>query len=442
MEKVSEYFKKYPELQNDRIAIAFSGGSDSLALLFLLSQYLDNKKLVAIYVNHGLRDDNELLLESEKNKYNCKSIGVEYKEIVLEKGQVEKQSQIRNNGIEDAARYLRYKYLIDYCKDNNIDAIATAHTIDDQLETMIMRSFNGSSLLSLTCIKEYRIQDSIKIVRPLLAYSKDNLKLLLKVAGLTWCEDSTNAKSDYLRNRIRQEISPKVEAIFPDAKKIVHRNALLFTGLVSLAEERVNSLIENNVVNRKQYLLQEDIIRYNVLSRLIKKFEVPSFKKIVHLDNVIKKINSDYQVFGNIKLLIKDDTFVINRYNEIFNFSFVIKTPSDQVIDILERKMVITSKDEYDSSLLRIDDDDISYPLIVRNIRSDDSLIVDKGTVEISKFLTSWKMNEEDRKKVIVLEDKSGIIAIFAKHLGGRDRLAKRVKNPLVGKSLRIYSIV
>ncbi|MGD1823102.1 MAG: tRNA lysidine(34) synthetase TilS [Pleomorphochaeta sp.] len=442
MKQISEYFEKYPDLKDKKIAVAFSGGSDSLALLYLLSRILDNKNLVAIYVNHGLRSDQELLIESEKNKQNCLSIGVEYKEIILAKGEVIESEKVRKNGIEDAARFLRYKYLVDYCKENNIYAISTAHTIDDQLETMIMRSFNGSSLLSLTCIKEYREQDSIKIIRPLLSYTKNDLQLLLKVSGFSWSEDSTNAETDYLRNRIRKEISPKVEAIFPDVKKIVHRNALLFTGLVSLAEDKVTSLIVDKKVNRKQYLLQEDIIRYNILSRLIKPYEVPSYKKIVHIDNVIKQIKEGTQVFTGIHLLIKDDTFVINKYDEIPNFSYVIEEPKDEEIKLYNNTLIVEKKLFDDSTLLKIADEDINYPLILRNIRSDDTLVVENGTVEISKFLSNWKLSEIDRKQVIVLEDKNGIVAVFAKHLGGRDRLAKRVKNPLVGKSVRIYSIV
>lgn len=442
MKNFSQYFDKYPNLKDKKIAVAFSGGSDSLALLFLLSQYLDKKNLVAIYVNHGIREKQELLKESDKNRENCKIIGVTYKEIVLKDGEIEESEAIRNNGIEDAARFLRYKYLLKYCNDNNIFAIATAHTIDDQLETMIMRSFNGSSLLSLTCIKEYREQDGIKIIRPLLNYSKNELQLLLKVSGLTWSEDSTNAKTDYLRNRIRKEISPKIESIFPDAKKIVYRNALLFTGLVSLAQEKVDYLIENNIVNRKQYLSQEDIIRYNVLSRLLKQYEVPSYKKVVHIDNVIKQVKEGYQVFGNVELLIKNDSFVINRYIESINFSHVIEKIEDQEINIFDKKLIISSKENQDKTLLRIADEDICFPLVVRNVRSDDALNVDNGRVLVSKFLSGWKISEENRKKVIVLEDKNGLVAVFARHLNGRDRIAKRVKNPLVGKSLRIYSIV
>ncbi len=441
MDQFNEYFIKYPNLINKKIAVAFSGGSDSLALLYLLSQKIDKKNLIALYVNHGLRGSEELSIESETNKNNCASLGVNYKEIILEEGVIEAEEEIRNNGIEDAARYLRYQKLIDYCKENGFEALATAHTIDDQLETMIMRSFNGASLLSLSCIREIREQDSIMIIRPLLAYTKDNLRLLLKVAGLTWSEDSTNAKTDYLRNRIRKEISPKIESIFPDAKKIVYRNALMFSGLVSLAQEQISSLIEDNKVNRKEYLLQKEIIRYNVLSTIIKKYEIPSFKKVVHIDNVIRNKKEGSEIFGNVELLIKDNSFVINEFVQLPKFSYIIDTAQDQEIKVFDKKLMISSQKNDNTKLLRIADEDISYPLILRNIRSDDSLVTESGTVEISKFLSGWKIKESDRDKVLVLEDRNGIVALFAKHIDGRDRLAKRVKTPLEGKTVRIYSI-
>jgi len=442
MDQFNEYFIKYPDLYDKKIAVAFSGGSDSLALLYLFSQIFDKKKLIALYVNHGLRDNNELNEESNLNKENCLALGVEYKEFIFKEGEINSIAKERGNGVEDAARFCRYEKLITFCKENGYYALASAHTIDDQLETMIMRSFNGSSLLSLTCIKEYREQEGIKIIRPLLTYTKDELRLLLKVSGFFWSEDSTNKKTDYLRNRIRKEITPSVESIFPDAKQIVYRNAFLFTGLVNIVQDKVNSLSINDIVSRNEYLLQEEIIRYNILSKLIKKYEIPSFKKVVHIDNVIKQKKDGFEVFGEVELLIKDDTFAINKVNTISKFSFVIENSKDQELEIFENKLKITSKESNDSTLLRIADEDISYPLIVRNVRSDDTLITDGGRIELNKFFSNWKIKERDRKKVIVLEDKTGLIAVFAKHLGGRDRIAKRVKTPLVGKTVKIYSIV
>lgn len=442
MDQFNEYFIKYPDLYDKKIAIAFSGGSDSLALLYLFSQLFDKKKLIALYVNHGLRDNNELNVESVLNKENCLALGVEYKEFIFKEGEINSIAKERGNGVEDAARFCRYEKLITFCKENDYYALASAHTIDDQLETMIMRSFNGSSLLSLTCIKEYREQDGIKIIRPLLTYTKDELRLLLKVAGLSWSEDSTNKKTDYLRNRIRKEITPSVESIFPDVKQIVYRNAILFTGLVNIVQDKVNSLTINDCVSLKDYLVQEEIIRYNILSKLIKKYEIPSFKKVVHIDNVIKQKKDGFEVFGEVELLIKDDTFAINKVNSISKFSFVIENSKDQELEILEKKLIITSNESDDKTLLRIADEDISYPLIVRNVRSDDTLITDGGRIELNKFFSNWKIEERDRKKVIVLEDRNGLIAVFAKHLGGRDRIAKRVKTPLVGKTVKIYSIV
>jgi len=442
MNQFVEYFNKYPDLKDKKIAIAFSGGSDSLALLYLFSKIFDKKNLIALYVNHGLREDDELNTESIRNKENCAILGIEYKEFVLERGAIDKVAKKRSNGIEDAARFIRYDKLVSFCKANGFYAISTAHTIDDQLETMIMRSFNGSSLLSLTCIKEYRKQDSIKIIRPLLNYSKDELRLLLKVAGLIWSEDSSNKSYDYLRNRIRSDISPKIESIFPDAKQIVYRNASLFSGLVALAQERVDSLINHKSVVRNEYLLQEEIIRYNVLTKIVKDIEVPSLKKIVHIDKVIKTKKDGFETFGDVELLIKDGSFVITKRISDYQFSRVVEKIENQEINVFENKLIISSERCEDATLLRIADEDISSPLIVRNIRSDDTLLTDGGTVATSKFLSNWKLDEGKRKKVVVLEDRNGIIAIFAKHLGARDRIAKRVKNPLVGKTVRIYSIV
>lgn len=443
MENFDSFFDLNSYLDLNKIAIAFSGGSDSLCLLYLLSKRFDVKDLVAIYVNHSLRSDDELLNESTVNSENCAKLGIKYVELFCDKGEIEEIAKLRDSGIEDAARAARYEKLLGYCKNNNIKTIATAHNSDDQIETMIMRTFNGASPLALSCVKSVTNLDGINVIRPTLTYSKAELRSILVDNNLSWSEDSTNGEQNYLRNKIRWNIAPLIEDVFPSVSQIVQRNAELLEGFSTLVNEKVNTLINKNKIKKSVFCNQVTIVRYNIILELTKKYQMVSINQLKHIDNVIFDEDDISIDFNTFTLLIDSDGFVsFDKLIEDINFTIVIEKSCDGNFDSPYSVLKIDSLTEADKLQLQIADEDLSYPLIFRSLKSGDQLVTSGGKVFVNKLVSSWKIDENKRKLVYILEDRSGIVAVFAHHVGGRDRLALHLKNTLVGKSVRIYSIL
>jgi tRNA(Ile)-lysidine synthase len=134
-------------------------------------------------------------------------------------------------GIQQAAREIRYAWFESLIKEmspsSNI-VLLTAHHADDQVETVLMQFFRGTGLHGLTGIPAMRTHqqnplgtDHIDLIRPLLPFSKANIKDFAKLNGLHYVEDSSNVKNDYTRNLIRNQLIPQMETIYPNVNQQV-----------------------------------------------------------------------------------------------------------------------------------------------------------------------------------------------------------------------------
>ena len=181
-----------------RLCLAFSGGSDSLALLSLLPK----ERSYAVYINHNIRPSDELEKEIALNKRNASSFSIPIKIITMERGQVEALSLKEGIGIEAAARKLRYEIL----EKEDADYVLTAHHMDDQVETILMRLLSGSPLYRLEGIRLERG----RIFRPFLHVEKELINAYIDESGLSCSYDSTNSDVRYKRNFIRKNILPLI----------------------------------------------------------------------------------------------------------------------------------------------------------------------------------------------------------------------------------------
>ena len=118
---------------------------------------------------------------------------------------------------EDRLRELRYAYLTKFAIANNIHILLTAHTLDDQVETILFRLFRGTGLSGLKGIETHRqLDNDIYLFRPLLKLSKDQCQEFLKEEGIVFRHDSSNLNEIYNRNYIRHKILPVIKSRFPD----------------------------------------------------------------------------------------------------------------------------------------------------------------------------------------------------------------------------------
>ena len=200
-----------------RVIVAFSGGCDSLALSSLCAHTMPRECITVVYVDHKLRERDELDEEIRLNKANCEALGLELIVRELDDGAVGSLAMQRGGGIEEAARILRYRILEEERQRAGAMWILTAHHLQDQAETILMRIRNGSPSTTLSGIREK--DDARHLARPLLQLTREELESYNNGYNLRWSTDSTNADSGFSRNAVRNQIMPEIKAIWSGAEE-------------------------------------------------------------------------------------------------------------------------------------------------------------------------------------------------------------------------------
>jgi len=188
------------------LGVAVSGGSDSLALLVLATEYgtLSGVRVSAVTVDHGLRP--EAKEEARAVRRICDALGVAHDTVRWRRVADGPTSQ-------DAARRARHALLADWAAERGIERVALGHTRDDRLETFLMRARQGSGWHGLAGPMPNSVSPVwpegrlLKLVRPLLAFGRDELRDELRARGLAWVEDPSNDAVRFERVRMRRLIS-------------------------------------------------------------------------------------------------------------------------------------------------------------------------------------------------------------------------------------------
>jgi tRNA(Ile)-lysidine synthase len=189
-----------------RLLIGVSGGSDSVALLFLLRDLADTSDVAVAglaHLNHQLRPT------AERDEAFCRDLAARLSlRIVVQKEDVKGYARARNFSVEDAARRIRYDFMERAADTVGADRIAVGHTQDDQAETFLLKLIRGAGLTGLGSIRPRRG----RIVRPLLDVSRSDLRQYLQTRGEPWIEDESNDDLDNPRNRIRHVVLPELDS--------------------------------------------------------------------------------------------------------------------------------------------------------------------------------------------------------------------------------------
>lgn len=177
-----------------RIALAVSGGPDSMALL-LLAAAVRPGALMAVTVDHRLRPGSTA--EAETVARECAALGVPHTVIVPD-------APIAGASLQARAREVRYALLARWAQAERADVLATAHHADDQAETFLMRAARGSGLSGLAGIRARVAIEGMAVVRPLLDWRRAELRAIVRRAGAAFADDPANADPRHDRTRFRQ----------------------------------------------------------------------------------------------------------------------------------------------------------------------------------------------------------------------------------------------
>ena len=202
-----------------RLAVGLSGGADSVALTRALAERASELGLVlhAAHLHHGLRDE-----EADADLAFARDLAARLS-LPFHEAHVDTDAEARANpttgkpaeSIEEAARRLRYQWFRKLLSELPLDAIATAHTLDDQAETVLAKFLRGAWTEGLSGIHPVIESHEGSILRPLLGTTRVQIEAWLREAGQPWREDSTNRHLTFTRNRIRHELLPQLETWNP-----------------------------------------------------------------------------------------------------------------------------------------------------------------------------------------------------------------------------------
>jgi tRNA(Ile)-lysidine synthase len=206
----------------DCIGVAVSGGIDSVALLDILASQRQELSitLIVLHLNHGIRGKeaarDQRFVQELSDSYSLPYLGQEV--------DVPAYKKLNSLTLQEAARELRYRFFAQAMETHHLNKVAIGQTADDQAETVLMRLIRGGGARGLKGIPPVRE----RYIRPLIEMWRDELLKYAKHRGLRFVNDSSNFKTDYLRNRIRHELLPVLSEYNPSIKeRLLHLSEVL-----------------------------------------------------------------------------------------------------------------------------------------------------------------------------------------------------------------------
>lgn len=267
-EKVFETIRKYELIENgDNIVIGVSGGPDSMTLLNVLISLNKMKKIdckiVVAHINHGIRVEAD-----EETKYVqefCKKNNIP---CYVKKEKVEEIAKESKIGTEEAGRKLRYSFfeeVADKCKANKI---ATAHTANDNAETILMNIIRGTGLSG---IKGIEIKRDNKFIRPIIELTRKEIEEYCEEQKLNPKIDKTNNENIYTRNKVRNELIPFIEKEFnPNIITSLNRMSQLVSKEDEYLEKQVERAYKEVLID--EYLGNKQLEGNNTIILDLRKF--------------------------------------------------------------------------------------------------------------------------------------------------------------------------
>ncbi len=422
--------------ENQKVIIGFSGGADSVALLYALKSLGYN--VLALHIEHGIRGD-EALNDADFAKSFCEINDIEF---YIEHINVPKFAQENGFSLETAARVERYRIFNKYSKKHSCP-IAVAHNKNDQAETVLMHLLRGSGLNGLVGMK-YK---SGNIIRPLLDVSRDEIEVFNAKNNLNFVIDSTNLSNQYTRNKIRNTVIPVLnEAFNTNAVDSITQ----CSGILAEYNQFINSITEEYqkqyvTVDKNSVKLKIDNIPHVIYIELFKKcLEILSGNIIdiekVHLENIYSLIDKESGKEIHLPYGIKAKRI----YNEIvfadYEDDFAAEYPFEALksYDWQDK----TVKSEYTYKIISqpnseyLDAEKLPVGLTLRTRKSGDYIFLlnSKGKCTLKKYFIDKKVPIDLRNNIPLLAKDGEILAILGCTVSDKVKITDKTK-----KILRIY---
>jgi tRNA(Ile)-lysidine synthase len=419
--------------QDQKVLIACSGGRDSVVLATGLKNL--GYQISLAHCNFQLRGEDSYGDESFVKKL-AHELDIPLYNIQFD---TKAYATKHNLSTQMAARDLRYNWFQDIMATHNYQLLATAHHLDDHVETLLINMLRGTGLTGMHGIPVKRDH----IIRPLLCASRADIDLYIEENHISYREDVTNSETKYMRNKIRHHILPVLEDLNPSYLNTFYKNSQQILAAEHILSEHIEDLKkklfikENGQIKVKISDLMTLNQKEDYLYYIFKDYEFSSDQLndiSQHLEQQSGKIFESKKwtlLIDREFILIKEHTHTNNeqytwdQLPEVINEPICIKLQKQPFND----KLVIDSI----ASVALIDFGKIQFPLKIRRWQQGDKFqpLGMKGKKLLSDYFVDKKMSRFEKENIWLLEAKNGIVWIINHRLDDRFKLTKETKEVL-----------
>lgn len=380
--------------KDKKYLLACSYGPDSMALFDLLEK--GGYSFAVAHVNYGLREEAKSETENLVSYCSKKHIKI-YTHFVNE--------NIEKN-IEETCREIRYSFFSNIVRKNGFDAVLIAHNEDDVIETYFLQK-KRKNIVDFYGLKAESMQSEMRIIRPLLKYSKNELKNYNNEYNVPYAIDKSNLEDTFERNKIRHQIVEKMSSkdkkgVF---KEIAERNKELLTkrkAILASSPNKIDELLNFSDADLAYFWTKK--AREFVPSIELSLRRIKEFKKVMMSEK------------SNVLILIKDDVYFVKSYDiasikllpKDINFYYEIKEPSEFDCDFF----YLNFTKNYTNRNVKKSD----YPIVIRNASKNDAMVIKNYKTTMRRQFINWKMPQELRGRWPVILDKNGKLIYVPKY--------------------------
>lgn len=433
MKEIERKFRDFivkNKIVNKKVLVALSGGRDSVALFDLFYKHKEefDLKLIVVYINHNLRGaDSRIESDFVENFAREKNIEIRVKSI-----EPSFWKEKSDESIEMRARSVRYGYFNEIAHKESADYIATAHHLDDKIETFFINLLRSSGTEILSSIPE----KSGNIIRPLLNVSRKDIDEYVEGVELKYIDDKTNFQNKYLRNKIRNDLIPVLEKIKPEYRKNFsaifrrfdeERMFKIAVGKKALKRILISADKKNISIDYAKFSRFKPALRKIVVKIILKKIGYPAKPNLIMLDMLSKVLKNERIVYRKSDLLMqsKSDRLYFTNISVSKEFSVSINKLPVKIdtgsydVRFIEEKIVKDYK-----SVFCFKYDDRSFPLTARNLTKNDALFIQNKERKIIDILPDLKIPKNLISSGIAICDNQEKIIGF--YIFGNFRVSER----------------
>lgn len=418
--------------KNDRILLAISGGADSVALAHLLKRCDFNFALA--HCNFKLRGT-----ESESDEAFVRALGKQFAVPVYVKTfDTKTLAKKAKQSTQLFARQVRYEWFRELRKTEDFQYIATAHHLNDSIETVLFNLSRGCGISGLHGVN----LKTETLVRPLLFCKKEEILEYLKRNTISYREDASNATTDYNRNRIRHNVIPQLKKINSSLESSFEGNIQRFIEvewLYKFALENIEKEIVEDKGNQRWISIPKLLsypVRSSILHELLKPYGFSQAEKI--LEDIEKQSGAIYEAAA-YRLLRDREHLIISPLKEANKHDIWIQKEEKQIklpgFDLIIKEATIPFQVKNAKEEALLDAEKLEFPLLVRNWQEGDVFFpigMQGKKKKLSKYFKDIKLNRLEKEQVQVLFSQGEVCWLIGYRMDERFKVTTKTKKALL----------